>query len=325
MTPASRFKTLLRREYWENRGGFVWAPIITGAIAVLFAIIGAIGGSYALHQARNSQNPPEFNLGPGETNPMAMVADGALLGGISLALMVMVFVVFFYLLGSLYDERRDRSVLFWKSLPVSDTETVLSKLAWATVLAPLLALAIGIGIGLVMWLVILVASLLNGVPGAGSIFTDTHPIRLVAQVLGTVPVYTAWSLPTVGWLMLCSAWAKRFPFLWAVLLPILACALVSMSGGIFSAVSGADFPHDKLWYVVAFRGLASLIPLMWYFNPHVDHAGNAHLGGPQDVAAHVDLTTSWTAFATVDMWVGIVAGIAMIALAIRLRRWRDEG
>ena len=325
LTPASRFKTLLRREFWENRGGFLWAPIITGAIAVLFAIIGASGGSYALHNARADGSGPDFHLSPGEPNPLAVGADLALLGGISLSMMVMVFVVFFYLLGSLYDERRDRSVLFWKSLPVGDTETVLSKLAWAVLLAPVVSVVIGIGIGLVLWVVMLVAATLNGVPGAGAIITDSHPIRLVYQVLSVMPVYTAWSLPTVGWLMLCSAWAKRFPFLWAVLLPVLACALVSMSGGIFSAVSGVNFPHEELWYVAVYRGLMSLIPFLWYANPAVDRGSDVHLNGPQDIPAHVDLTSSWTAFATLDMWIGIAAGIAMIALAIRLRRWRDEG
>lgn len=326
MTPASRFKTLLRREYWENRGGFVWAPVITGAIAVLFAIIGAIGGTYALHNARNTPGGgPDFNISPGEPNPLAVGADMALLGGIGLAMTVMVFVVFFYLLGSLYDERRDRSVLFWKSLPVGDTETVLSKLAWAVLLAPIVSVVIGIGIGLVLWVVMLLAATLNGVPGASAILTDSHPIRLIVEIITVMPVYTAWSLPTVGWLMLCSAWAKRFPFLWAVLLPVLACALVSMSGGIFSAVSGVEFPHDTLWYVAVYRGLMSLIPFTWFANPGVDHGGDVHLNGPQDIPAHVDFTSSWTAFTTLDMWIGIAAGIAMIALAIRLRRWRDEG
>ncbi|GAE49902.1 membrane protein [Xanthomonas arboricola pv. pruni str. MAFF 311562] len=64
--------------------------------------------------------------------------------------MVLAFVVFFYSLGSLYDDRRDRSVLFWKSLPVSDVQTVLSKAAWALLLAPLIAIVIGVLVGLAL-------------------------------------------------------------------------------------------------------------------------------------------------------------------------------
>lgn len=320
---ADRFKMLLKREFWENRGGFVWAPVITGMIATVFALIGAIGGSWALQRAKSSPNfSHDLHVPPGELHPLAMAADLVLLGGMWIAIIVMVFVVFFYLLGSLYDERRDRSVLFWKSLPVADTETVLSKLAWAVVLAPLFAIAIGIGIGLMLWIVLGATAFFNGIPGASAMFTDSQPFRLILQVISVIPVYTAWSLPTVGWLMLCSAWAKRFPFLWAVLLPVLGCALISLSGGIFGAISGLDFPFEQLWYVVVFRGLMSLIPGTWYARIGTD---DIQLQGPQDLPAHFDLSGSWAAFATLDMWVGITLGVAMIVLAIRLRRWRDEG
>ena len=320
---ADRFKMLLKREFWENRGGFVWAPVITGAIATLFALIGAIGGSWAVQHAKATSNfSQDLQVPAGELHPLAMAADLVLLGGMWIAIIVMVFVVFFYLLGSLYDERRDRSVLFWKSLPVADTETVLSKLAWAVVLAPLFAIAIGIGIGLVLWLVMAVTTFLNGVPGASAMFTDSRPFHMIWQVISVIPVYTAWSLPTVGWLMLCSAWAKRFPFLWAVLLPILGCALISLSGGIFGAISGLEFPFEQLWYVVVFRGLMGLIPGTWYARIGTD---SIQLDGPQDMPNHFDLSGSWAAFATLDMWLGITLGVAMIVLAIRLRRWRDEG
>ena len=322
---ADRFKMLLKREFWENRGGFVWAPIITGAIATLFALIGAIGGTVALQKAKAEGHfDAQIHLDAGESHPVAAAADLVLLGGMSIAIIVMVFVVFFYLLGSLYDERRDRSVLFWKSLPVADTETVLSKLAWAVVLAPLFAIGIGIGIGLILWIVLGVSAFLNGIPGASTaMFTDSQPFRLILQVLSVIPVYTAWSLPTVGWLMLCSAWAKRFPFLWAVLLPVLGCALISLSGGIFGAISGLDFPFEQLWYVVVYRGLMSLIPGTWYARIGVDD--DLQIDGPQNLADHFDVSGSWAVFTTLDMWLGITFGVAMIVLAIRLRRWRDEG
>jgi len=321
---ADRFKMLLKREFWENRGGFVWAPVITGAIATLFALIGAIGGTWAVQKAKAEGHfNTAIQLSGEETHPIAAVADMMLLGGMWIAIVVMVFVVFFYLLGSLYDERRDRSVLFWKSLPVADTETVLSKLAWAVVLAPLFAIAIGIGIGLMLWIVLGATAFLNGIPGASAMFTDSQPFRLILHVISVIPVYTAWSLPTVGWLMLCSAWAKRFPFLWAVLLPVLGCALISLSGGIFGAISGLEFPFEQLWYVVVFRGLMSLIPGTWYARIGTDDS--IQLNGPQDIAGHFDLSNSWSAFATLDMWLGITLGVAMIVLAIRLRRWRDEG
>lgn len=325
--PGSRFKLLLRREYWENRGGFVWAPIITGLIACVFVLIGMIGASVVLSKARAEG---DFHAGAIQwdgtgPHPFGAAGDGLLLGGICLALLVMVFVVFFYALGSLYDERRDRSVLFWKSLPVSDVEVVLSKAAWALLLAPLLALLIGIGIGVVIWVMSAIALTVNGIGGATAFFTDSHPLQVIGQVVAVMPLYALWALPSIGWLMFCSAWARRFPFLWAVLVPLLGCAMVSMSGGIFSAISGAEFPHGKIWYVVVVRGLASVIPGTWYANAGVDAERVVTFDKVNDVPGNFDLIHGWTAATTVDLWLGVAIGAALIFLAIRLRRWRDEG
>ncbi|KAB7762185.1 ABC transporter permease, partial [Xanthomonas maliensis] len=138
-TASRTFLWLLKREYWEHRGGFVWAQVITGGIAVFFALLGAVIGAV---NARNQLSGVDFNAGDlsGYTRTLGQVGDGLLLGGIGIASVVLAFVVFFYALGSLYDDRRDRSVLFWKSLPVSDVQTVLSKAAWALLLAPLISI-----------------------------------------------------------------------------------------------------------------------------------------------------------------------------------------
>ncbi|NOT89930.1 MAG: ABC transporter permease [Lysobacter sp.] len=320
---GSKFKLLLRREFWENKGGFFWAPIVTGIIACTFALIAMIGGSIVLNKSNLHGDSMQWDgTGP---HPFGTAGDALLLVGIGLALLVMVFVVFFYALGSLYDERRDRSVLFWKSLPVSDIQVVLSKAAWALCLAPVMAVLIGVVIGIVIWIMAAIALTLNGIGGASAFFTDSHPLHVIGQVLAVLPLYALWALPAVGWLMLCSAWARRFPFLWAVLVPLLGCAMVSMSGGIFSAISGVDFPHGPIWYVVVLRGLASVMPGTWYANDAVDAERIVTMSAPSDVPTHFNLLSGWSAVGTMDLWLGVAAGIAMIFLAIRLRRWRDEG
>ena len=152
---TARFKWLLQREYLENRGGFFWAPLITGAIIVGLNLILAVIGSIA---ARRSMGSSGFVFDHADTHEVGQalgaMGDGMLVGGVIVACIVLAFVVFFYALGCLYDDRRDRSVLFWKSLPVSDSQMVLSKVAWALVLAPLLAVAVGllIGVALAYWI-----------------------------------------------------------------------------------------------------------------------------------------------------------------------------
>ena len=323
--PAQKLKLLLKREFWENRS-FLWAPAITGIIATTFALIGMIIATIFIQRAKSEGNFHEAFSVDGEPVGQALgaIGTGIFANGMSLAILVTIFVVFFYALGSLYDERRDRSVLFWKSLPVSDGLVVLSKALWALVLGPITGMAVGVLIGLAVWLLAGAAMALNGVPGVSGYFTGFNPFHVIGQLFGTLPVYIAWSLPTVGWLMLCSAWSRRFPFLWAVLIPLLGCAMASMTGLIFSAVTGAEFPHGSLWYVVVLRGLCSLIPGTWYVKA-ADATEIMSMAQDGHAAAKLDLMSSWQAFGTLDLWIGAAAGVAMIVLATRLRRWRDEG
>ena len=319
-----KFTWLLRREFWENRGGFVWAPVITGIImVVLYALLMAVA-SFLDHGQINRgiviAGDPDQKI-----HAIAgSVGDVMLLTGIGLAGAVLAFVVFFYALCCLYDDRRDRSVLFWKSLPLSDTQTVLSKLTWALLLAPLLALVVGILIGLAMWLITALTMTVNGLPASGAIFTYSHPLRVVGQVVSALPIYIAWAMPTVGWLMFCSAWARSKPFLWAALVPILACIIVSIM--YIPLGSSIGLSLKTVWYVVVARGLFSVIPGLWYAA-----LGRQYLHGdlngqtmPGELINAIHLSGGWHAFATADLWIGVVIGAAFIAAAIWLRRHRDD-
>ena len=318
---TAKFKWLLRREYWENHGGFFWGPVIAGAIIVGLNLILAVIGSIA---ARRSMGSSGFVFDHADTHEVGQalgaMGDGMLVGGVIVACIVLAFVVFFYALGCLYDDRRDRSILFWKSLPVSDGQMVLSKLAWALVLAPVLAVAIGLLIGLALWLISALTITVNGVPAAHAVFTQSHPLRIIGGVLACLPVYMAWALPTIGWLMFCSAAARSKPFLWAVLVPVLACVVISMT----TILPGVAIAHDRVWYTLAYRGLFSAVPGAWFPTISGVVDSSSAINTPDDLAGAINLARSWQAFASADLWIGAVVGIALIAAAIRLRRWRDE-
>lgn len=314
---AKSFLWLLKREFWENRGGFLWAPVIAGGIVAslytLLAVIGSIAG-------RNKFNGDSMIISGSSAEVRTAIGafgDGVLLVGIGLTCVILAFVVFFYALGSLYDDRRDRSVLFWKSLPVSDRDTVLSKLVWALLLAPLVAVGVGIALGLVLWVVSALTFTVNGISASTAVFTHSHPLRVIGSVLFSLPVYVLWALPTVGWLMFCSAWARSKPFLWAVLLPILACVIISMMG----ILPGIAMPYDKLWYVVAYRGLLSAVPGAWL--PVTGQSMISDMDRPEQIFANMDLFSDWKAFTLPDLWIGAVVGIAFIVAAIWMRRSRE--
>ncbi len=318
----ARFTWLLRREFWENRGGFIWAPAIAGIIVVVLNLILAVIGSIAARRSMGNSGFKLDGVAPEEFNRMLGAAgDGMLLSGVVLACVVLAFVVFFYALGALYDDRRDRSILFWKSLPVSDLEMVLSKATWALVLAPLYALGVGLLIGVALWVCCALTITVNGLPAAGAVFTQSHPLRIIGGVLASLPVYVAWALPTVGWLMFCSAAARSKPFLWAVMVPVLACVVISM----VSILPGVRIAHDLVWYTGVYRGLMSVVPGTWYLPLNGDVLDPAiQAAAPEQLADAIDLTRSWQIFATADLWIGVAVGVAFITLAVYLRRWRDE-
>jgi len=320
---TNTFKWLLKREFWENRGGFLWAPLITGAIiSLLTAVLAVIG----VARFRNSgvASDLQFNGGLAEhARQIGGIGDTALLTGISLTFLVLAFVVFFYALGCLYDDRRDRSVLFWKSLPVSDLQMVLSKATWALLLAPVVALAAGLLIGAVLWLIVGMAAAAAGMPSASAIFTHSNPLSVVGNALTMIPAYLLWALPAVGWLMLCSAWARTKPFLWAVLIPVLSCVMVSMAG----ILPGTSIDYGKVWYTLVYRGLFSVLPGSWApvssaFQDNAQRAENADIQGPADIMNLMNIS-NLDVLGSPDLWIGAAIGAAFIALAVYLRRWRE--
>src|SRR3546814_552448 len=161
---------------------------------------------------------------------MAEFAQGidlTLLLSSSWPFIVLAFVLFFYCLGALYDERKDRSVLFWKSLPVSDAQTVLSKVASAVVVAPVLAVIASLVTMIGFMVMLSIVVLFHGGNPRTLLWGPASPLTIAAGAIAWIPVYALWALPTVGWLLLCSAWSHSKPFLWAIMVPLFTGIFVS--------------------------------------------------------------------------------------------------
>jgi|GEM_PF-27539 len=323
------YRQLIKREFWEHKGGFFWAPLAMAAVVAVLTILASITGTmkvggYVGDVPRDLvRDGFEFNGKTGldaAAEAFGMAGDASLISGLVMTSIVLAFVVFFYALGSLYDDRKDRSVLFWKSMPISDTQMVLSKVAWALILAPALSIIVGLALGIALWLISAATASLNDIPGASGLLTRSHPMRLLIGAVLQLPIYALWALPTVGWLLLCSAWARSKPFLWAVLIPILGAVLLSWLDGL----PGIDIPHVKVWYMLVVRGLLSTVPGIFLINDKFKNE-SAELGVWEGLAHVFSADDIWQAFTSVDLWIGAIIGAAMILAAIRLRRWRDEG
>ncbi len=311
---------LVKREFWEHRGGFLWAPVITGGIFLLLNLMGIVTGEVLrvrhgiTWEPSNNLNLFNRALAQGDMAKIGAGLDMMTFSTTALISIVMGFVVFFYCLGALYDDRNDRSILFWKSLPVSDTATVLSKLAAATVLAPAIAVVCGVVTGLLMLVMYAITLSLHGV-GVWHLLTLAHPFRITGALIGTIPLYFLWSLPTMGWLLLCSAWSRSKPIRWAVALPV----VIGVVLGWFHLLGSAN-ASDWYWEHIVGRFLLSAFPGGWLGYMNLDNLG----GGMAHAMDLIYLDNAYSALAAPSLWIDAGAGAVMILGAIWLRRWRDD-
>ena len=197
----------IRRELWENR--WIWlapsaiaAALMLGFIAYAFRLPGIIAALRSLDAARVHR---------GLTEPYDIVA-GIMMGiGLLIALI--------YCVDALYGERRDRSILLWKSLPVSDLETVLAKLSIPVLVLPLICWALTVALHLLMLVTTTVVLAAHG-DSASVVWAEA---RLLPNALGLlyhlVALHGVGCAPIYGWLLLVSAWAPRAPLAWAILPP----------------------------------------------------------------------------------------------------------
>lgn len=329
ITPLRTFGWLLRREYWEHKGGFFWAPIWAGGISLLLTFFGLVlaevtarkvfhPGSEALKGVHiNGIDLGSITM---QMTPEALVQVSNSLAASSASAMlwpmlVLGFVVFFYALGSLYDERRDRSVLFWKSLPLSDRDSVLSKVATALVVGPLIATVVGV-VSMIAYVVMIGGFvLLHGGNPFQLLWSPGAYFMIVSMALAALPIYILWALPSVGWLMLCSAWAKSKPFLWAIMLPVFAGVFLTW----FDWMSSMELGSTWFWREVVGHLLGGAFPGTWMRGMDV-----GAIEGMMNFELGSSLSAMYSVLGRIDLWVGAVAGVAMIFAAIRLRSRRDD-
>lgn len=312
--------TLLKREYWEHRGAMKWTPIWIGASILAIMLLGWITGQSTMIRIDGADHLVEGGLKMLENNatPEQLRAGTAamLYGTGAIFSVAMFFVLFFYCLGALYDDRRDRSVLFWRSLPVSDLETVLSKLAMVLVVIPLVYFAAIIAFHLVM---LLVAGLLIAFQGGSPnklLWGPVEPFSYWGRLLVALGLQALWLLPLYGWLLLVSAWARSKPFLWAVMVPVVLSILEAWVNLTASLRLGFRFGD-----LLLSRITTGFAPMSF----HAD-VGNQeiNIGGSPGDAFNTEWGQLMERAVSLNLWIGVLIGAAMIAAAIWLRRYRDD-
>jgi ABC-2 type transport system permease protein len=208
----------VRREIWENRSIYI-APLAAAALILAgFAL-----GGHRIPEVMSSVMtlPPERQHVILE-RPWAFTSAAIAL--------VAILVSLFYCLDAFYGERRDRSILFWKSLPVSDLTTLLAKASIPLVILPLIIFVVTTVLQLVMIAVSAAILAAHGMSVA-PLWQEINLVQLPLLLLYGLVIFALWYAPVYAYLMLVSAWAKRAPFLWAILPPIGLCVLERLAFG----------------------------------------------------------------------------------------------
>jgi ABC-2 type transport system permease protein len=275
----------VRRELWEYRSIYI-APLAAAALFLVGFLIGtirlprqmrALSTLDAAHQHQTILTPYDYVAG--------------------LLMLTAMVVGLFYCLDALHGERRDRSILFWKSLPVSDTTAVLAKASIPLVILPLITFVVIVA---AQWIILLVSSailLANGL-SVGTLWTQVAILPMSMMIFyHLLTVHVLWHAPFYGWLLLVSAWARRAAFLWAVL-PVVAIAFVEKIA--FNTSHFATFLGDRL-------------------GGGAQEAVTAAGSMPIHPGIHITLGRYLSA---PGLWIGLAFTAICLAAAVQLRRQR---
>lgn len=268
----------VRRELWENRSIYL-APLGVAAVALFAFSLSAIAGIWEAQLRLNPARPQA---------PYDMAAGLMMLTGIVVSV--------FYCLDALHGERRDRSILFWKSLPVSDATTVLAKASIPLVIVPLLTFAITVAM---QWLMLLMSSAVLLVSGLSveTLWTKLSFLRMSWLLLYHIlTAHALWPTPIYCWLLLVSGWPRRATFLWAAL-PLVAIAGFEQIA--FHTWRFATLVGSRL--IGAAPTVAATAPGMFPTDPMTHIAPGRFLSSP-------------------GLWIGLAVAAAFLAAAVRLRR-----
>jgi ABC-2 type transport system permease protein len=288
------FMTLIRREFWENKSLWI-APLAVAGVLLCGAMFAQLrvgrGGAFSV-------SPPTV---PQASQAMSAVS---LTGIASVLAAVAAFAAFAYLLDCLFAERRDRSILFWKSLPVSDAQTVLSKLAVVMLAVPLgvilLALCTQPVIALITWLR----------------FESLRPYidfglfaawpRTLAHFSAVWAFTLLWYAPVAMYLMLASVLARRAPLVYALAPPLVLILAEKLT---FDTTHVARFVLERIF--------------PWPTRlPHLLGTSDSSLNfGPRVVATPLHW---WAPFQDPKLWAGLAVAAGMLYIVIRLRQFRDD-
>ena len=297
---------LLKREVWEHRSIYV-TPVAVAVVMSLLSIAGLVTVSAFDNEVRLAIMGASNVVGDNERQAAMTVF---FLGTSWIFLFMLAILTVFYALDSLYAERKDKSILFWRSLPVTDVETVISKLLTATLVIPLVTIAAIIATHLVnlvsssIWI-----SMKGGDAGqlvwSSSALLDNWIAAFVVTLASVI-----WMSPFIGWFLFVSAWTKRSPLLMAFM-PLAIIPLIELIFLRSSYFAEAVFGRGGM--MPLFKGM----DLEGFFDEDRLQVSDEAIR----LLSHIDLGKF---LISPSLWAGLIVCGLFSTAAIYVRRYRDE-
>lgn len=299
--PVRPFYWSVRRELWEHRSLYL-APAVVACLLLLATVVGAfkLPPMIAMFDTLSPDKQRELAAAPYAIVAMILVVTAMV-------------VALFYCLDALFGERRDRSVLFWKSMPVSDRTAVLAKLA-----VPMIAVPVFLFLLItVTQMVVLTGHLLLWAGKGLSVGNLLQRLPLLDMPLGVahlVLTLAIWYAPIYAWLLLVSSWAQRSPLAWAVV-PWIAITAVEQL--MLRTTNVAKWLRDRF-----FGGFDAAFSTR---EPIAEAAQKMQQQGAASAQGGADFTPDLARFlSNPDVWIGVGIAVALIAITIWLRRRQES-
>lgn len=246
-----------RKEIWEFKKTLFWVPLIIAIFIIAAPLLQLIlmedyQSAKWLDIVTNAENL-------GNVEGFTRIFLTAIMGMFVPFIMVSLIIQLNYFTTCLFDERRDLSVYFWRSLPVSDVLSIGVKLMTGALIVPTIFMLAATCVVFVFLLFALIACTvlslgydisLWGLWGSADIISN-----LTSIWLNLLP-YALWMFPVFAWLMLASMFANKAPFLWAIL-PIAAILLTESFVVEYLHLGGGFFLNTLREYFAFGQGLFS--------------------------------------------------------------------
>ena len=315
MSTMKRYSALIKRELVEHRRSVLYAaPIMASVLFVLMVAGGIWNGIFQMNAQNFSAQALSAVIAKGGVPALSLFHQGWMFGTYALFHGVAGIVMFSYSLSCLFDERKDRSTLFWRSLPVRDWETVAAKSVMLLLVIPLVYMFTLMLLQVLLVILLTILCWAQNLSASELIFSVIPFGKVQLWQLASQMLTSLWVMPVFAWCLFCSSYAKQRPFLFATMIPAALIAMLAILNlknliGTFKGTGPAGFLKEQIFY----RALSVTWPDL-----------GVNLNFKKAAQSGLEFGPLFDRLMSLPMLLGLIVGLALLAATAYIRRYRED-